>query len=147
MTNDELIDVLRANRFMRSRDEVLAFDEALAALAEQPEERLLPSLFLIFDNACEHHEVMWGLLHYVESFDLEVVVRVFAGVMSILLEHASEWVDIFLHRFLNSPETRAHLKHVIPSLPPENQESIRRELKKIAQSSKHFRSKVDEVIS
>ena len=49
---------------MRSRQEVIAFETALAELAKHPQTEDLPTLHLIFDDRCEQPEVMFSLLHY-----------------------------------------------------------------------------------
>lgn len=52
MNEKTLIDTLEANRLMRSPDEVAAFEQALAELAQHPSNEYLPDLHLILDDLC-----------------------------------------------------------------------------------------------
>ena len=57
-----IIESLNANKFMRSGEEVMSFDLALAELALHPNSEYLPALYLVFDDRFEQHEVMYGPL-------------------------------------------------------------------------------------
>lgn len=85
MSWNPLIDVLETNRLLRSPDEVVIFEQTLEKLAHKPNPADLPSLHLILDDACEHHEVMFGLVHFLESFDVQAQVQAFIQVMPELV--------------------------------------------------------------
>ena len=82
MSQNSLIDVLEANRLLRSPDEVATFEQTLETLAQNPDSADLPSLHLILDDACEQPEVMFSLVHFLESFDMQEQVQAFIQVMA-----------------------------------------------------------------
>jgi hypothetical protein len=81
MKDNIWINVLETNKFMRSPDEVTAFENALASLADRPQDEDLPDLHLILDDRCEQPEVMFGLIHFLESFDVSAQIQAFVTVV------------------------------------------------------------------
>ncbi|MEG3933342.1 MULTISPECIES: Imm30 family immunity protein [unclassified Microcoleus] len=98
------ISILEAKKLMRSADEVIAFENALASLAERPQDKDLPDLHLILDDRCEQPEVMFGLIHFLESFDVSAQIQAFVTVVPQLMLVASEWTRILHSRILNDDE-------------------------------------------
>ena len=101
MSEDTLISILQANLLMRSPDEVEAFETALAELARKPKLERLPDLHLVLDDECEHQEVMFGLVHFLESFEFNEQVRAFVDVITKLIKQAPNWTKILHDRILN----------------------------------------------
>ncbi|MBE9119165.1 hypothetical protein IQ249_25250 [Lusitaniella coriacea LEGE 07157] len=101
MTEEHWINSLKANRLMRSREEVNAFENALSQLAEHPKNEDLPALHLILDDCCEQSEVMFGLVHFLESFALEEQLQAFVTVVPQLIAVAPDWTRILHTRILN----------------------------------------------
>jgi hypothetical protein len=123
MNQNEHIAILRENRFLRSREECLLFDQSLFALAEIQEQEAfeldkLPELYLIFEDECEHHEVMWGLLHFVEDFEGKVVVDTLIEMTPKMLLNASDWCETMHCRILNHEQLRAYYLAKLQQLPP-----------------------------
>jgi Immunity protein 30 len=98
------IEILEANKLMRSPDEVTAFENALASLADRPQDEDLPDLHLILDDRCEQPEVMFGLIHFLESFDVFAQMQAFVTVVPQLMLVASEWTRILHTRILNDDD-------------------------------------------
>ncbi|NJM59310.1 MAG: hypothetical protein HC849_02455 [Oscillatoriales cyanobacterium RU_3_3] len=98
------ISILKANNLMRSPDEVIAFENALASLADRPQDEDLPDLHLILDDRCEQPEVMFGLIHFLESFDVFAQMQAFVTVVPQLMLVASEWTRILHTRILNDDD-------------------------------------------
>ena len=101
MSQDTLIDILQVNRLMRSPEEVTAFENALAELEKNPKNEYLPSLHLVLDDGCEHQEVMFGLVHVLESFDVKEQLQAFVFVVPQLIVTAPDWTKILHNRILN----------------------------------------------
>jgi hypothetical protein len=120
-TIEELLATLRRNRVMRTNGEARAFDEALQALGDRPDaevRRRLPDLFLVFEDACEMHEVMWGLLHAVEHYGTpgDEDVRAFGRVAPELAKRARSAVRHLLEGIrddANSGDQRAKVEEVL----------------------------------
>jgi len=101
MNANTLIGILKANRLMLSTEEVNAFENALAELAKNPNSEYLRELHLILDDKCQHEEVMFSLIHFLESFDLREQLQAFMDVVPNLIISAPEWTRIIHSRILN----------------------------------------------
>jgi hypothetical protein len=101
MSQNPLIEVLEANHLLRSPDEVTIFEQTLAELAQNPDPGDLPSLHLILDDACEQPEVMFSLVHFLESFDVQSQLQAFIQVLPDLVKRAAEWTVILHSRIMN----------------------------------------------
>ncbi|MGB7444553.1 MAG: Imm30 family immunity protein [Coleofasciculaceae cyanobacterium] len=86
---------------MRSPEEVAAFENALAELAENPQPEDLPSLHLVLDDLCQHQEVMFSLVHFLETFDVKEQLQAFVAVVPQLIVIAPEWTRVIHDRILN----------------------------------------------
>jgi hypothetical protein len=123
----KLIDNLQQNRLLRTREEVLAFDEALDALAACPQLRVkdrLPDLVLVFDDATENHEVMFRILHCLETFDIKANLVALAEAGPIVHHQAPEWIKLLLGRILYDDDAWPEFKQIYPSLPAESRNSL-----------------------
>lgn len=116
MSQNSLIQVLEANRLMRSPSEVAAFEQALTELAQQPNNKDLPDLHLVFDDACQHPEVMFGLIHYLESFDLQEQLQAFIQVVPSLVKRAAEWTYTLDTRIVNDATAHATCEEMLQSM-------------------------------
>lgn len=116
MSENTLISILQANRLMRSDEEVLAFEEALAELANNPKSEYLPELHLVLDDRCQHEEVMFSLIHFLESFAVKEQIQAFIEVLPNLITSAPEWTKIIHERILNDESTCAIYMDILNSL-------------------------------
>lgn len=118
MSPNPLIEVLEANRLMRSPDEVALFEQTLEKLAQNPDPADLPSLHLILDDACEQPEAMFSLVHFLESFDVQEQVQAFIQVMPDLGKRAAEWTAILHSRLINDAIARSVFEERVRSAAP-----------------------------
>jgi|GEM_PF-1150126 len=102
MKEERWIQILEANKLMRSPEEVAAFENALAQLAENFHKENLPALHLILDDRCEQPEVMFSLVHFLESFAIEEQLQAFISVIPQLIAAAPDWRRILHTRILNN---------------------------------------------
>lgn len=114
MSLNPFIDVLETNRLLRSPDEVTIFEQTLEKLAQNPNPADLPSLHLILDDAYEHHEVMFGLVHFLESFDVQV--QAFIQMMPKLVNRAAEWAPILHSRMIDNDVARSAFEERVRSV-------------------------------
>lgn len=105
------IEILNLNKHLRNEKEVADFEASLANLPESTEDdgSYLRKLFDVFVDDCDHLEVMWGLLHFVESFDDQVYSDALVASSSGLMEDASDWLEIILSRVLNNDPSKEQL--------------------------------------
>jgi Immunity protein 30 len=118
LNHKPLIKVLEVNRLLRSPHEVAQFEQTLETLAQKPDPADLLSLHLILDDACEQPEVMFSLVHFLESFDVQEQIQAFIQVMPDLVKRAPEWTAILHSRIMNEEiakavfEDRVRSKHL-----------------------------------
>lgn len=126
------ISILKANNLMRSPDEVTAFENALASLADRPQNEDLPDLHLILDDRCEQPEVMFGLIHFLESFDVSAQIQAFVTVVPQLMLVASEWTRILHSRILNDDYACCLYRDILHSLNSQEPSFVRQLLEESA---------------
>ena len=136
LTTEQAIKALKFNRHMRSDQEFRAFEDALAFLAAHPDPNDLPDLHLALDDDCDQHEVMFGLVHFIEDFDLDAQIRAFLSVMPEMTVQAPSWTRTLTVRILNNEEARVHYKGLLQAAPPAQKSVARGVLEKIAASKK-----------
>jgi Immunity protein 30 len=126
------INILEANKLMRSPDEVTAFENALASLADRPQNEDLPDLHMILDDRCEQPEVMFGLIHFLESFDVSAQIQAFVTVAPQLMLVGSEWTIILHNRILNDDYACCLYRDILHSLNSQEPNFVRQLLEESA---------------
>ncbi|NJR65631.1 MAG: hypothetical protein HC772_10410 [Leptolyngbyaceae cyanobacterium CRU_2_3] len=116
MSQNPLIELLEKNRLLRSPDEVALFEQTLEKLTQNPDSKDLPSLHLILDDACEQPEVMFSLVHFLESFEVQEQVQAFIQVMPDLVKRAAEWTAILHSRMMNDAIAKAEFEGKVRSM-------------------------------
>lgn len=132
MKKNNWIRILAANKLMRSPDEVAAFENALTKLAENPNNEDLPELHLILDERCEQSEVMFSLIHFLESFEVKAQLQAFITVVPQLIVVAPDWTRILHSRILNDEATCRLYREMLHSINTENPHFIRQLLEESA---------------
>ena len=125
MSQTNWIRVLEANKLMRSRQDVIAYETALAELAKHPQTEDLPTLHLMFDDRCEQPEVMFSLLHFLESFDLQQQLQAFITVAPQLIGLAQDWARIIHTRILNDDSACQLYRELLHSVNSQHPNFIR----------------------
>jgi len=147
MSKNPLIDVLQRNRHLRSPAEVAAFDKALQALVQSQTVEDLPDLLAVFTDDCQHLEVMDGLVHCVESFDLcSYLAALVEGVPSMTI-HAPEWTNTLHYRILNDDVSRECYKKLYQSASSAAKEAVKAVLLKIQAEDADFTSRVRQLVA
>ena len=112
---------LKVARLLQTVEDCEAFEDALAELAEGDlDPALLPALLECFDDRAQttQPELMWQLLHLVESFEMEAYLLALIKKTSYLQEYAPDWLLTLWARTLNGDEARTRLQHeIFPLLP------------------------------
>ncbi|MEH2411260.1 Imm30 family immunity protein [Nostoc sp.] len=101
MNQNNLLAILRQNRLMQTQQQVTDFENALAEIANNPEQQNLSAYHLILDGQCQQPEVMFSLIDFLESFDIEEQIAAFIKVVPQLMINAPEWTKIIHDRILN----------------------------------------------
>jgi Immunity protein 30 len=88
----------------------------------------LPSLHLILDDACQQPEVMFSLVHFLESFEVQQQVQAFIQVMPELVQRAAEWTAILQAWILNDETARAVFETKLGLMSVSNRDQLTRNL-------------------
>ncbi|MFP2923983.1 Imm30 family immunity protein [Pyxidicoccus sp. 3LG] len=111
MTMQQLLDTLTRNRLLETRGQVEAFDKALEQFAVHPEASAhLRELHLVLDDRTTKIGVMWGVIHLLESFDIEKQLQGFIAALPTLQKQAPEFVKTLNFRLLNDEAARGRYK-------------------------------------
>ena len=132
MNATQWIEILNANKFMRSDEEAMSFEFALAELATHPNREYLPALYLVLDDRCEQHEVMYGLIHFLESFELKDQLQAFIDAIDRMIVNAKEWAMILLYGILNQDLSRNLYSEMLHSTNSQNRDLCTTLLQEIA---------------
>ncbi|MFB2934180.1 Imm30 family immunity protein [Aerosakkonemataceae cyanobacterium BLCC-F154] len=122
MNAKTLLAILEANKFMRTNEEIAAFETALAEFAKNPNSEYLRELHLILNDECQQPEVMFSLIHFLESFEIKAQLQAFLDVVPQLILDAPEWTKIIHYRILNDESATTIYKDMLQSvdLPTQN---------------------------
>ncbi|MCC5638702.1 immunity 30 family protein [Nostoc sp. CHAB 5844] len=101
MNQDNLLAILTESRLMQTEEQATKFENALAEVADNPDEQNLSAYHLLLDDQCQQPEVMFGLIHFLESFDIEKQVGAFVKIVPQLMINAPEWTRVIHNRILN----------------------------------------------
>lgn len=108
MTPRQMLETLNENRRLDTREQVAAFEKALDLLAtHQQAAEHLRELHLVLDDQTKQAEVMFGVIHLLESFDVERQLQAFLEALPMLQKQAPGWVKTLNFRLLNDEASRS----------------------------------------
>ena len=91
---------------METFEDVQEFEKQVWDLAETKDPTILGKLMDLFDDRCDHPEVMYGLIHAIETYPDDIYVE---GVLKKLpdgLKNYHEWYERLIYGILNSHNCR-----------------------------------------
>jgi len=116
MNIQDLLKILGDNRLMETQEQVMKFEAALELLANHPQAaEHLRELHLVLDDKTQHGEVMYGVIHLLESFSAEQQLLAFVDTLPTLTAQALEWVKTLTYGILNDDHARNIYKRVFLS--------------------------------
>lgn len=102
----ECVKMLKENRELRNDDEIEKFEDAIENILTTNK---FEYLYCGFDDATEDEEVMYGLVHAIESYygiiQKEQYFSVFINETQKIVSEAKEWVKLMNMRILNDDES------------------------------------------
>lgn len=114
------------NRFLRSEKEVHDFETALTRVVCHDDVNTISALCSCFHDETEDHEVMFGLIHGVESLYKNHVnegILLIARSVSSVIDFANDWMEIIHYRVLNDMQTRNAYRTALSQL-SENERTV-----------------------
>ncbi|MEK4406212.1 Imm30 family immunity protein [Sporosarcina sp. FSL K6-6792] len=119
---------LKNNRLLRDESEVRKFEKSIENILDMKNVNHIEILCQGFDDLTEKDEVMFGLIHAIESYDKivssEVSLKLLANSIPKMLPHAKEWLKILHKRILNHETSRNIYKKIIPTLNNDTQKIV-----------------------
>jgi hypothetical protein len=109
---------LYENRLLRTELECEHFDLALEALSGDTEDEVIHQIFKVFDDDTEQEEVMFGLVHFVESYQMEMYLTQLLESLPEMLENARNWAIVLNQRILNDDIYRKDYADIAALMPP-----------------------------
>ncbi|MGG4124815.1 Imm30 family immunity protein [Bacillus licheniformis] len=142
---------MRDNRLLRNSDEINEFESAIANIVKLEDADHIEYLCQGFDDYTEEDEVMFCLIHAIESydnkFDGEITLKKFAKAVPSMLPHAKEWSKIMHKRILNHEPSRVTYSKILKDLDKEIQSKIIDQLVEIKNKNpKRFEASANQII-
>ncbi|WP_405106336.1 Imm30 family immunity protein [Paenibacillus sp. FSL K6-1217] len=108
---------LYENRLLQSELECEQFDQALESLAGDTEDAVIHQIFKVFDDDTEQEEVMFSLVHFVESVQMEMYLTQLLESLPEMLEHARNWAIVLNQRILLDDSFRKDYTEIAVRMP------------------------------
>lgn len=99
-----LLEDVRAAARMTSKNECLLFEDGVYQLAQNKSRSMLTRLVALFDDNCPFEEVMYALVHAVETYPIRIYIEELLEWAARHAEASSGWYLILLRRVLNHRE-------------------------------------------
>jgi len=113
MEIENLIQALYNNRKIDSKNQFKIFQASIEELANYSiPSHLLPQLMRVLDDSCESYEVMYGLIHLIESTGDEYI-SILVQNTSDLYPHAKRWLQTLYIAILNDEKSTLVLKNIL----------------------------------
>lgn len=107
MNTQELVDQMIKSKKLRNNHEIEKYEQSIEQLINHNK---LEELYLGFDDNTEDDEVMFGLVHAIESFCEEVGEEeyffIFINQIKMIYIESKEWIKLMTVRILNDTESR-----------------------------------------
>jgi hypothetical protein len=117
-------------------------------LLDEHDYRLIPGLSAGFDDRTEDHEVMFGLVHGIESFRGAAATKEFILSIPSMLPQAREWAKTMTTRKLNNEGSRKEYIQVLQQMDKGTKDVMVEILNEIgSENPTRFKAAVEEVLN
>lgn len=142
------IQKLNENKLLRNQIECEEFDNALEILSNYDDKDLIEDLLLVFDDSTDEDEVMFGLIHFIEKYEMNLYLNGLIRTLPQMLSNAKDWAIILNKRILNSEQYRNAYIKVINNMGEEYKSMISNLMNEIKfNNPKKFEDSVNNLIS
>ena len=100
-------------RFLKNQSECEEFDSVLENLADCDDEKLIKELCIVYEDETQEEEVMFGLVHFIESFEMEKYLTEMPKALPKMVESAKEWAMLLNIRILNNDLYRSEYAKIL----------------------------------
>ena len=99
------VKILNENKLLRTNEEIEKFECAIENILSEEDYRDIKYLCTGFDDNTKNDEVMFGLIHAIESYDriadAKLTLKEFIDAIPSVYTYANEWIKIMNKRILN----------------------------------------------
>ncbi|MCU4766528.1 Imm30 family immunity protein [Bacillus toyonensis] len=113
MDSKSEIKRLYSCRFLKNQSECEEFDSVLENLADCDDEKLIKELCIVFEDETQEVEVMFGLVHFIEDFEMEKYLTEMPKALPKMVENAKEWAMLLNIRILNNDLYRSEYAKIL----------------------------------
>ena len=100
-------------RFLKNQSECEEFDSVLENLADCDDEKLIKELCIVFEDETQEEEVMFGLVHFIEDFEMGKYLTEMPKALPKMVESAKEWAMLLNIRILNNDLYRSEYAKIL----------------------------------
>ncbi|RAS79937.1 Imm30 family immunity protein [Priestia endophytica] len=134
-------------RLLKTEEDFEQFENTLERLADYNDESMIRELCTVFDDNTEDEEVMFGLIHFIESFEKEIYLTEMPKALPNMIENAKEWAMILNKRILNHELYRKEYMKILSSMDEPIKLTVVNLLMEIAaDDSERFKAPANEII-
>lgn len=143
--------ILIENRLLRNSEEIELFENAIENILNEENYEDIKYLCEGFDDCTEDDEVMFGLVHAIESYDsvydVSVTMNEFVNSIPDVISYAKKWMKTMLKRILNDEHSRHVLNQIISDSDDKVKTTVIRLLNEISnENPERFKLVVNEVL-
>lgn len=136
------------SRLLATQAEYEEFEDALENLADCTDRNIIRDLCMVFDDTTQDEEVMFGLVHLIEDFDMESYLTQMPTALPKMIENGKEWAMVLNKRILNSDLYRIEYTKTLKEMNHEIKSVVINLLGEIiSDNPKRFERPANEVIS
>lgn len=152
MNIEKETQLLITTRLLRTEQDINQFEQTIAKILGENNIDHIKHLCLGFDDATEHEEVMFGLVHAIEAYDktysMGTTLSLLADSLPGMLPQAKEWMKIIHKRIINHEASRTEYANVIANVNLDIKEIVVQQLDEIKNKNpEKFEKNVTEFLS
>lgn len=125
-----------------------AFDIGLENLANCTDEKMIKDVCIVFDDETEEEEIMFGLIHLIESFERDTYLTEMPKALPNMMGNAKEWAMRLNKRILNSEPDRIAYATKLMHMDEDIKSTVTHLLNEIiADNPQRFESAANEILN
>jgi hypothetical protein len=128
-------------------DVATEFDVLLSEIASLNDPSCIRHLLKLFNDEAQYDELMFSIIHTIESFDVQVYIAQIMRELPSLFRSSPRWAIVLHMRILNDPESRSAYASALQSLQPAEAHASREILNGVKQKRKEFAARCDELLA
>ena len=142
MITDQEYKKLKEASLFRTQEDVNFFDEGVYLAVERHDPENLDQLLTLFDDDTDYPEVMYSLVHAIETYPDAVYVQGILNNIGNGLKNFQHWMIVLNYRILNDEKCLKFFKSLMKK---SNKEDLLKLFDLIEKESEHHRGVIQEL--